>query len=537
MAGYKETPRQKMIGMMYLVLTALLALNVSKDIINAFVTVNESMVTTNENFDRKLFETYSKFESQVAIAGPNAQEWHDKAMTAKNLSDSLVGFINKMKSELLVMSDRKIKTLAEADTANLKHIGGKDNYDDPTRYFLGTDVSKGKSEEMIARFQDFREKMSNLVKPEDRDRLNLGLNTDGEFRDEYGKMQDWANHYFFRTLLAADIVILNKFIAEIRNAQFDVVTRLYSYIGATDFKFNKIAAKVIPTRSYIFRGEEFKAEILVAAYDTTVQPDVKYRMGLEKWSAGMEAGANSVAGERGTAMLKIGTGGMDYGPKKYAGVINIVNPMGIAEAYPFNGEFVVQEPMAVVSPDKMSVFYRGLENPVSVSVPGITPENIEARMVGGQAVMTRVGSGKYIIKPSEMGGITIEVLARIDNTLKPMGTRAFRVMPVPPPTAAVGGKEAGRTISLNDLSRAQVVAVLKDFLFDDVRYHVVRFTVSATVGAFYKSVTVQGNTMNDEARSLVSKLGGGQMILFENITVKGPDGREQPISPVNLKTL
>lgn len=537
MAGYKETPRQKMIGMMYLVLTALLALNVSKDIINAFVTVNESMESTNENFDKKLFETYSKFEAQVAIAGPNAKEWHDKALEAKSLSDSLVAFINQMKKELIVISDRKIDNMAMADTANLKHLNAKDNYDDPTRYFLGTDVSKGKAEEIVARFNEYTTRMSNLVKPEDRERLQMGLKTDGVFRDEYGKEQDWATHYFFRTLLAADIVILNKFIAEVRNAQFDVVTRLYSYIGATDFKFNKIAAKVIPARSFIFKGEEYKAEVLVAAYDTTVQPDVRYRMGLEKWSNGMEAGAASVAGDQGFAMLKIGTGGMEYGPKKFAGVITIVNPMGVPEKYPFAGDFVVQEPMAVVSPDKMSVFYRGLDNPVSVSVPGITPENVEARMVGGQAVMTRFGAGKYIVKPNEMGNITIEVLARIDNQLKAMGTRVFRVMPVPPPTAAVGGKEAGRTISLNDLSRSQVVAVLKDFLFDDVRYSVVRFTVSATVGAFYKSVTVQGSAMNDEARSLINKLGSGQMVLFENIIVKGPDGREQPISPVNLKTL
>ena len=534
MAGYKETPRQKMIGMMYLVLTALLALNVSKDIINAFVIVNESMEITNENFDKKLNETYSKFESQAAIAGPNAKEWHDKAVIAKNTSDSLIAYMKQIKAELILTSDRSIETKAQADTINLRFISAKDNFDDPTRFFLGTDASKGKVPDMIAKFEKYKETMMSLVKPEDKEKLKLGLETDGEFYDEYGKKQNWGEHYFYHTILAADIVILNKFIAEIKNAEFDVVSRLFTYIGATDFKFNKIEAKVIPSRTVLFKGEQYEAEVLVAAYDTSVVPNVRYAMGLEKWTAG-NSGGTLVKGEKGISLLKIPAS--DYGFKKFAGAITIKNPFGIDETYPFNGEFVVQEAMAVVSPDKMSVFYRGLENPISVSVPGVTPESIEAKLTSGSASLTRSSAGKYLVKPDGLGKITIQVLAKVEKELRVMGVREFRVLPVPPPLAIVAGKRSSQSIGANDLARGQISAVLENFLFDDLKFTVVRFTVSATIGGFNKTESVPGNILNDAAKALVQKVGSGQIVSFDNIIVRGPDGREQPISPVNLKII
>ena len=538
MAGLKETPRQKMIGMMYLVLTALLALNVSKDIINAFVTVNESMEQTNENFDKKLTETYTNFEKQALIGGPVAQDWYTKAQEAKKLSDDLVKYLESLKTELILFSDRNIKDKAVADTISLRRVSAKDNFDDPTRFFLGTDVTKGRAEEMKAKFKEFREKITQLVKPEDRDKLRIGLETDGKYKDEYGKELSWEKYYFYHTILAADMVILNKYIAEVKNAEYDVVARLYSYISATDFKFNKIAAKVIPSRKYLFKGEEYQAEILVAAYDTTTTPNVKYRLGIDKWQPGYAAGASVVTNvQDGLALLKIGTGGMDYGPKKFAGVITITNPMGVAEDYEFSDEFVVQEPIAVISADKMSVFYIGLDNPISVSVPGVPPDKINVKITG-PATYTQKGGGTFEIKPTGTGSVKVSVYSTVDKGEKLMGERTFRLLPVPEPMIVVGGKTAGQNISIADLQNARVDAILKDFLFDGVRFTVTRFEVLASIGGLTQSVQVNGNTMDAAARNMIAKLGPKQMLIIGNIFVKGPDGKERPVSSaVNLKTL
>jgi len=538
MAGYKETPRQKMIAMMYLVLTAMLALNVSKDIIQAFVTVNESMEQTNNSFDKKLRETYSKFESQATIGGASAKEWYDKALIAKKLSDSLVNYLNHMKNELIVFSDRSIKTLEQADTTPLIRIKAKDNFDDPTRFFLGTDVSKGKAEDLKRVFKDYKEKMTQLVKDEDHPKLQLGLITEGKFRDEYGAVQTWEKHYFYHTILSADLVILNKYIAEVRNAEFDVVSLLSSYIGATDFKFNKIAAKVIPNRKYLFKGEEYQAEVLVAAYDTTSTPNIIYRLGIDKWLPSYASGASNVtSGELGMAHLKISTAGMDYGPKKFAGVITILNPLGVEEQYEFADEFVVQEPVAVISLVKMSVLYIGLDNPITVSVPGIPPDNLDIK-ISGPAEVKRLSAGKFEIRPTSPGSLKMQVYANIENTSRLMGERTLRLLPVPDPTIVVGGKTAGQSIALADLQNAKVDAVLKGFLFDDVRFVVTRFEVLASIGGLTQSVTVKGNIMNDEAKSMLRKLGSNQQVIISNISVRGPDGKDRPLSTaVNLKTI
>ena len=538
MAGYKETPRQKMIAMMYLVLTAMLALNVSKDIIQAFGTVNESMEQTNNSFDKKLRETYSKFESQATIGGASAKEWYDKALIAKKLSDSLVNYLNHMKNELIVFSDRSIKTLEQADTTPLIRIKAKDNFDDPTRFFLGTDVSKGKAEDLKRVFKDYKEKMTQLVKDEDHPKLQLGLITEGKFRDEYGAVQTWEKHYFYHTILSADLVILNKYIAEVRNAEFDVVSLLSSYIGATDFKFNKIAAKVIPNRKYLFKGEEYQAEVLVAAYDTTSTPNIIYRLGIDKWLPSYASGASNVtSGELGMAHLKISTAGMDYGPKKFAGVITILNPLGVEEQYEFADEFVVQEPVAVISLDKMSVLYIGLDNPITVSVPGIPPDNLDIK-ISGPAEVKRLSAGKFEIRPTSPGSLKMQVYANIENTSRLMGERTLRLLPVPDPTIVVGGKTAGQSIALADLQNAKVDAVLKGFLFDDVRFVVTRFEVLASIGGLTQSVTVKGNIMNDEAKSMLRKLGSNQQVIISNISVRGPDGKDRPLSTaVNLKTI
>jgi hypothetical protein len=118
-----------------------------------------------------------------------------------------------------------------------------------------------------------------------------------------------------------------------------------------------------------------------------------------------------------------------------------------------------------------------------------------------------------------------------------MGVREFRVLPVPPPLAIVAGKRSSQSIGANDLARGQISAVLENFLFDDLKFTVVRFTVSATIGGFNKTESVPGNILNDAAKALVQKVGSGQIVSFDNIIVRGPDGREQPISPVNLKII
>lgn len=531
MAGYKETPRQKMVGMMYLVLTALLALNVSKDILNAFVIVNDSMEVTNANFDKKLADTYAQFGKKAATGGQEAEDYYKKAMEAKRLSDELVGYILQTRSEFIKLYDPEEKDF-KADTVTLRYFEAKDDYEKGTNFFAGGGpggelLKNAAGYKMMEKFKAYRQDMVNLVNPDHRDAMNnqIGLKTEGDFVDAEGIKKNWVDYNFYHTIFAADLVLLNKFINEVRNAEFDVVTRLSSYVGATDFKFNAIAARVIPKKVFLFKGESFEAEVLVAAYDTASVPDVRYITGTDKWPGG--DGGTKVNGENGIVMMNIGTGGMPYGEKKYAGVISLTNPLGVVEDYPFGGSFFVQESVAVISPDKVSVLYEDLDNPVSVSVPGYSAAQVTINVQGGGASYRQSAPGLFLIKPTiitkkgEQGVLISATVKNADGKAMNFPPRAFKVKKVPPPVVLVDKRSSGSQISLNALKRAKVSAELVDFLFEGIEYRVIGFQLNALVNGSPKKADIKGDVITPEARAnIIDKLTPGSTVQFENVQIQ-----------------
>ena len=247
MAGYKETPRQKMIGMMYLVLTALLALNVSKQILDAFVVVNESMETTNENFSKKLENTYAKFQVQYLLKPNKVGPYWEKAQLAKKYADEMATYIDSIKYVVIQKTDR-LPSFNDAKKLALRDVKRKDSYDMPTTYFIGSshDGSAGESRKLKEKIEQFKKKMLDLVDPKYRNTIKIGLDTEGPYYDADGNKQNWEMHNFYRTILAATVTILNKIKAEVYNAEFDVTNNLFSSISEMDFKYDKIDARVIP---------------------------------------------------------------------------------------------------------------------------------------------------------------------------------------------------------------------------------------------------------------------------------------------------
>ncbi|MBM3437456.1 MAG: hypothetical protein FJY07_14715, partial [Bacteroidetes bacterium] len=303
MAGYKETPRQKMIAMMYLVLTALLALNVSREILSAFLVVNESMETTNKQFSDKVDDIYTEFEKQYSINPNKVEEYYNKAKDVKTLSNEMVDYLNSLKANIISLTEGV--PIEVADTMHLEYVQKKDNYDTPTNYFLGTETKKGEAENLLAKISDYKAKLLKMVQEKDREGFELGLKTDGSYKNADGKSESWEWHHFYRTILAADITILNKLIAEVYNAEANVVNYLYSSISAEDFKFDEVNAKVIPNSNYVFQGDKYQAEILVAAYDTKQDPEVYVLEGSDTLTDAMVARATQILGKEGVVNLEL----------------------------------------------------------------------------------------------------------------------------------------------------------------------------------------------------------------------------------------
>ncbi|MCX6232847.1 MAG: gliding motility protein GldM [Bacteroidetes bacterium] len=517
-----ETPRQRMISMMYLVLTALLALNVSVEIINAFVTVNESMETTNVNFGKKIDGTYAGFLKAYNGNPDKVKPYYDKAQLAKKYSKDMVDYINSLKYQLIAETEEL--TIDEAKNLNIKLLKRKDNYDTPTNFFFkgSEDGSSGKSKELKDKIVDYRKKMLDLVDPQYRKILdkNLGLKTDEDYRDKDNKSQNWEQHNFYHTIIVAAVTILNKTTSEVLNTEFDIVNQLYSAISAYDYTFDRIGAKVIPASNYVLLGDQYQAEIFVAAYDT-------------KSSITADINGATIQGDSGMVVYKAAAS--SEGLKKYTGQINVKTPFGIKQ-YSFENEYIVAKPSATVSADKMNVFYVGVDNPVTVSVPGIANEKVKPSISGGS--LASKGGGKYIVNvtkgvPGAKAIITIN--ADFDGRMKPMGKSEFRIKTVPNPVPSIGGVEDGAFIDKSRIvSAGGIMAQLKDFDFELVMF-VTSFTMQTTkAGDLSPMMMSRGNKFTPEMIAEIQKAKKGQKFWFENITAKAPDGNRK-LPSINLK--
>ena len=531
MAGYKETPRQKMIAMMYLVLTALLALNVSREILSAFLIVNESMEITNKQFSNKVDEIYADFEEQYTINPKKVEDYWNDAKKAKALSTNLVNYLNSLKAQ--VISRTEGISIEEADTINLSLVEKKDNYDDPTNFFIGTDTKRGEAESLLDSITVFKEKMLRLIKEDDREAFDLGLKTDGEYRDRDGQKESWAMHHFYRTILAADITILNKFIAEVYNAEANVVNYLYSSISEEDFKFDKVSAKVIPNSNYIFRGEEYEAEILVAAYDTKQNPEVYVLEGADTLTSDMIEKARKIESEGEGGTVKLTLPANSIGTKKYAGIIRLKTPWGSTKDYGFKHDYIVAKPTATVSADKMNVFYRGVENPVSISASGKADAQLRPAISAG--TITRTDTG-WVVKdlPPDAYESVITIFAEDNGGRKRMGEQKFRVKRLPDPIAKVIGSSDGKISMRKMLANPFLVCQLPEWVDFEYDFRVTSFTIFIPQGGgYFVTEKSESQMFTEKMKNQIQSLKKNDVIVFRDIKVRGPEGPRK-IESINI---
>ena len=286
MAGGKLPPRQKMIGMMYLVLTALLALNVSKDILDAFVIVNDGLENTKVNFNDKNKSQYDAFAASYNENPNKVKPFYDKAKKVQEWSEGLVSYLDKVKANIIYQTEgfeSMDQVLAQngqgVDTLmGLQHVASKDNYDVPTNLLIGAEPNAPKEGEYTAKelrqkLEEFKNNVQGLLKPEDA--LYQALNSTFSFEDKEnmgGVKETWESSNFYHVPLAACVTILSKMQTDVRNAESDAIKYLYASVDASSFKFNKLEAAVISPSNYVLLGDTFRASVFLAAYDSTKNP-------------------------------------------------------------------------------------------------------------------------------------------------------------------------------------------------------------------------------------------------------------------------
>ena len=552
MAGYKETPRQKMIAMMYLVLTALLALNVSKDILNAFLIVNESMESTNIGLSQEINTVYNEFETQYSQNKEKTGEAYNKALEVKEKTKTIVEYLNQLKYNLVGVSEYNIEsninkeemmtkfymdtTYANGITEKylmLKDVPTKDKYDNTTTYLIGM-KDDGEAYNLSSKLNAYRSYLLEVVNlDQNSEELGLVIRPGNSYSNPDGQNVSWEYYNFYHTILAADITIVNKLINEVKNAEFDAVRELFSSITASDFKFASVSAKVIPKSTYLFKGQDYEAQILVAAYDDKAKPDVYIRTGADEWKDSYLSNAKKITGSEGSVSLKLPTNA--EGPQKYAGIIQLRDPVtGEKINHPFSAEYIVAPPSLTVAPLKMNVFYIGVENPVSISAPGIPASKINATISAGQLYKKDDNYAVKITKKIPGNKVTVRGSAEVDGKTMQLGSAEFRVKRVPSPTAEIAGQTGG-TIDKNTLlAAAAIIPNMKDFEFD-LYFEVTSFTFATIINGDWIPKNVRGNQFNKEISNIIRNGKRKQKFFFENIQAKGPDGTIRSLNPINLE--
>lgn len=512
MASGNLTPRQKMINMMYLVLTALLALNVSKEILDAFVKVDSSLKTSTEKVEQQNAMSYAQFEEAVKENPAKSKEWRDKALKVQAAANALYSYIAELKETIIEMSGGYQEVEEEGD---IKKPAKMDNREIPANYLL---VKEKKAYELNQKIAEFRNVMIENSAGDKQLIANINKIFDTSKQKVGGVPNvDWEKAQFEHYPLMAIVTFLTKMQTDVRTTENDVLTYLQGNIGKYDVKVNKLEATAIVPSTYVFVGDTFKAEIFIAAFDTTKQPEVTV---YESYDAnGNPVGQGiKVPVKNGRGVYKVPA--RSEGNFSWGGKVVVSTPQGPVPYDVPEQMYQVAKTAAVISPTKMNVIYRGVDNPIDVSVPGISPDKLEVSCVG----CTISGSkGSYIAKAGNGDEAVIKVTANTGNGKKSIGEMKFRVKRIPPPTAMIAGKTEGK-ISKSALAGTQGVgAFLQDFPFE-ISYRVVSFTVRAQKGEYTETVTIKGNNFDNQVRGLINNMKPGSDISFTNIIAEGPDG-------------
>jgi gliding motility-associated protein GldM len=499
-----KEPRQKMINMMYLVLTALLALNVSAEILNAFKTVDRSLMIASGVAEQKNEEIFKSFKAK--LEDPTSREkaaiWEPKAQQARKISDELYNYIEGLKLELKKESGLKI--------VDGKEEFKEDDLDAGTRLLVQfAPEGKGKGKELFKKLKAYKEQLLS-IDPEMKKEIEVGLPLDLTIpptTSDAGK-NDWAYAYFHMTPSIAAITIMSKFQNDVRNSESKAVEFCHKQIGQVEIIYDQFQAFAGTNTQYLMPGEELVITAGIGAFSKAAQPSISID------------GANVPLNTEGTAEYKTRVGASGTGIKRVR--ISYAKPDGTTAVVEKEIKYTVGIPAGLtVSTDKTRVFYKGLENPLSVTGGG-GDEKVNVSIEGAGASLRKVGPGQYIVSCTQLGSVTV-----VANDGKNIQRIAIPVKRVPDPIVIVGGSAGGAMPANVFRVQSGAIAELRDFVFEGVAYKVMSFMLICTGKGFDEPEFAEVNSASFKdasAQTLIKRCQAGTTVTIGEIKVLEPGG-------------
>lgn len=514
---FSNSPRQKMINLMYLVFIAMLALNVSVEVLNGFDIVEKSLSDTFENMQARNNLIMGELEQYNTQNREKAGEWYDKGVLIRKMSDSLVLHIDDLK-------DRMVK-IADGKKGDVKNIKNKENLDAASVVMLSSSGSEGMK--LRNGIVDFRDLLTEMVADDNRRNIiKSSLDVSPSKFASTGDNKNWEESLFYNMPISAAVTILSKLQNDIRMSEGEALNSLLNYVDIGDFRVNRVNAYVIPESRVLIQGSSYNARIVLSAEDSTQVQSI-YVNGK---SLGESAGGqfSAIAGSVGTFPVE--------------GYIETISGDGSVMRRQFTDSYTVIEPMATIAPTLMNVLYAGIDNEISISVPGVTPQDVMATMTNGS--LTRQGA-MWIAKPTRVGqDVEISISARSGSKTVNMATKKFRVRALPDPTPYIEYSDANGNPAMfkgGGLSKAVLMSAdgIKAAIDDGILNIPFRVTSFRTI--FFDSMgnaipeVSDGNKFSVRQKEQIRRLQRGAYFYISGVKAIGPDGSEREIAVIEVR--
>jgi len=483
MASGNLSPRQKMINLMYLIFIAMIAMQMSKEVLSAFGYMNEKLTDTNALFLERNTETYLNLKQKASEQPEKYAALFVKANEVKDLADDFNTYLNSLKETFLKNVDDR--TAYEAmDKTN---IG--DEY-----FFIG-DGYTPQGQEFLDHIVSYREGMIAIVGDNSSIIANINKRFDTSDQDTKDGKQAWLKNRYEGFPLISTITNLTSMETDVKITNAEVFNSILGGQLESDVSMTKYEAIVIPEKTAFFQGENFKGKIVLGKVDDKLKPTRVEVNGLEIADENLQAGQ---------VLLDFPAGAV--GERDIKGVF-IFTEKGKEIPIEINSSYaVIPKPNnAVISADKMNVVYRGVPNPMTISIPGISDNLVTANGVG---LKRAAGTGKYIMTPGSGKEVKISVSGKLPNGQTVSTSQSFRIKGIPAPSGSIRKQTGYVKMPKTSLGNSTVGAVLPDFDFDLV-LRTSGFTVKVPGQG---AVVVSGNKMNAQAKKAITKAKRGDVV-------------------------
>ncbi len=513
----RMSPRQRMINLMYIVLTAMLALNVSSEVLNGFAQVQDGIHRTNLNMTARNEVQFQYLEAIYRRNPEKAGAWYSKGVELREKSNALYNQIEALKTA--------IAKAADGEAGDYHNIENNDDLEAASVTMLNPATNRGRK--LRADLDAYRTFVTTLI-TDSAKRASVGemLSTKVVNRPGTVGATVWETKLFENVPSVAAVTMLTKIQNDIRQAESEALSNLITNVDIGDVRVNELNAYVIPNSNMIIRGGKYSANIVLAAIDTTQRPTV-YINGQK---------LNNPNGLYEFVPGSVGT-------HEYSGYIEVPRGDGSTYRRPFRSSYTVIEPMATISPTMMNVLYAGIDNPISISVPGVPMNAVQASISNG--TLTRNGD-VWVARVSKVGTeAEISVSAQLEGRTMNVGSMKFRVRKLPDPIVYMPVRDGSgnvthykgspRRISKAALMSADGLGAAIDDDILNVTYSVVSFTTNFVdqMGNFIPEVS-NGSRFSERQREQFKRLKPGKSFFISNVKAKGPDGITRDIPPMEV---